>query len=79
MVIDLQKDKYPVLSDLINDRGIKKSVIAKRLGISPKTLSGKLRGKTGFVFGEAQTIREDFFPDVALERLFTVNTTDHST
>ena len=79
MVIELQKDVYPVLSDLINDRGIKKSVIAKRLGISPKTLSGKLRGQTGFIFDEAQIIREEFFPDVALERLFSVDAADRST
>ena len=71
--MNVRKDKYQVLSGLINDRGIKKSVIAKRLGISPKTLCGKLRGETGFVFDEAQIIREDFFPDVALERLFSVD------
>ena len=74
----VRKDKYMVLSGLINDRGIKKSVIAKRLGISPKTLCGKLRGETGFVFDEAQIIREDFFPDVALERLFSVDATDQT-
>ena len=74
--MNVRKDKYQVLSGLINDRGIKKSVIAKRLGISPKTLCGKLRGETGFVFDEAQIIREDFFPDVALERLFSVDEAD---
>ena len=74
--MNVRKDKYQVLSGLINDRGIKKSVIAKRLGISPKTLCGKLRGETGFVFDEAQIIREDFFPDVALERLFSVGEAD---
>ena len=76
--MNVRKDKYQVLSGLINDRGIKKSVIAKRLGISPKTLCGKLRGETGFVFDEAQIIREDFFPDVALERLFSVNEADQT-
>jgi hypothetical protein len=78
MVMNVRKDKYQVLSGLINDRGIKKSVIAKRLGISPKTLCGKLRGETGFVFDEAQIIREDFFPDVALERLFSVDEADQT-
>ncbi len=76
--MNVRKDKYQVLSGLINDRGIKKSVIAKRLGISPKTLCGKLRGETGFVFDEAQIIREDFFPDVALERLFSVDEVDQT-
>ena len=76
--MNVRKDKYQVLSGLINDRGIKKSVIAKRLGISPKTLCGKLRGETGFVFDEAQIIREDFFPDVALERLFSVDEADQT-
>ena len=76
--MNVRKDKYQVLSGLINDRGIKKSVIATRLGISPKTLCGKLRGETGFVFDEAQIIREDFFPDVALERLFSVDEADQT-
>ena len=76
--MNVRKDKCQVLSGLINDRGIKKSVIAKRLGISPKTLCGKLRGETGFVFDEAQIIREDFFPDVALERLFSVDEADQT-
>lgn len=74
----MKNDKYQVLSALINDRGIRKSVIAKRLGISPKTLGNKIRGETGFVFDEVQIIREVFFPDVALERLFSLDENDQS-
>ncbi|MEA4914585.1 MAG: hypothetical protein VB061_08440 [Christensenella sp.] len=74
----MQKAKYRVLLALINDRGIRKSVIARRLDISPKTLYGKLRGKTGFIFEEARIIHEEFFPDVPLERLFSVSEGDYT-
>lgn len=65
--------KYSILAGMINTRGIKRSAIAKRLGISPKTLSGKIRGNTGFVFEEAQTIQSEFFPDIPLEQLFSID------
>ncbi len=69
----MTNQKYKTLSRLIIDRGVKKSVIAKRLGISPKTLCGKIRGDTGFIFDEAKIIRDEFFPDVPLEHLFEID------
>jgi len=68
----LKNCKYPVLSRLINDRGIRKSVIAQHLGICPKALLLKTRGVTGFLFEEARAIHDYFFPDIALEHLFSV-------
>jgi len=68
----LNKNKYPVLSRLINDRGIRKSVVARHLGICPKALLLKIHGVTGFLFEEARAIRDYFFPDIALEHLFSV-------
>ncbi|HRX58741.1 MAG TPA: hypothetical protein P5075_08215 [Eubacteriales bacterium] len=65
--------KYGTLAGMIGERGIKRTVIAKRLGISRKTLSAKIRGDTRFGFEEAQIIRSEFFPDVPLERLFSVD------
>lgn len=68
----LKKNKYPVLARLINDRGIRKSVISRHLGICPKALLLKIHGMTGFLFEEARAIRDYFFPDIALEHLFSV-------
>jgi len=75
----LQKAKYRVLLSLINDRGIRKSAIARRLGVTSKTIYAKLRGKTGFIFEEARIIHEEFFPDIPLERLFSVSDGDYTT
>lgn len=74
----MTNQKYTALVRLINDRGVKKSVIAKRLGITPKTLNGKIRGDTGFIFDEAQVIRTEFFPDVPLEQLFSISDEEQS-
>ena len=74
----MKSAKYRVLLALINDRGIRKSVIARRLGVSPKTIYLKLRGKTGFIYEEARIIHEEFFPDIPLERLFSVNEDDYT-
>jgi len=73
----LRKAKYRVLLALINDRGIRKTAIARRLGITSKTLYLKLRGKTGFIYEEARIIQEGFFPDIPLERLFSVSEGDY--
>lgn len=75
----MQKAIYHVLLSLINDRGIRKSVIARRLGLSPKTIYLKLRGKTRFIYEEARIIHEDFFPDIPIQKLFSLNEDDSKT
>lgn len=62
--------KYAALEKAINDRGIRKTVIAARLGIVPKTLQGKIVGKTRFDYEEVQIIKHDFFPDIPIDILF---------
>lgn len=62
--------KYQFLADKICERGIRKSVIAQRLGIASKSLSSKICGRTRFAYDEAQIIHHDFFPDIPLDELF---------
>ena len=44
------------LNSIIKQRGIKKGVIAKRLGITHNTLTNKLDGSTDFKVSEAQAL-----------------------
>ena len=62
--------RYPVLAGEIARRGIKKKVIAERIGICHKSLTNKLTGKAPFTWPEVQLIRHQFFPDMAPEVLF---------
>lgn len=62
--------KYPNLERLIAERGIKKSVISKKIGVSDRALYNKLKGKTEFTWLQTCRIQYDFFPDVPKEYLF---------
>ena len=62
--------KYPVLDQMIKSRGIRKTVIAKRVNVSEKTLQRKIVGESPIFLDEANTIQADFFPDVPMETLF---------
>ena len=61
---------YPNLIGEIARRGIKKKVLAESIGICDKALRNKLAGKSKFSLPEAQRIRNEFFPDIPIERLF---------
>lgn len=61
---------YPVLVSEIARRGIKKCAIAKRLGISDKSLSNKMVGRTQFSWPEVLAIQKTFFPDLTPDELF---------
>lgn len=61
---------YGVLIRKIAERGIKKSVIARTAGISPRALDRKLSGKSPFTWPEALIIQHTFFPDIAKDELF---------
>lgn len=61
---------YPTLVGEIAKRGIKKSAIADRLGISEKALYNKLSGVTSFTWNEVQSINKVFFPDMTPNDLF---------
>ncbi len=60
---------YPYLAFLIRARGIRKSTIAKALGITTRALNNKLQGKSKFSWEEACLIQNAFFPDVPKEQL----------
>lgn len=61
--------KYPVLEGQIAARGIRKTVIAKRIGCSTRALSNKLSGRSRFDWDEVTAMRMTFFPDVSSEDL----------
>ena len=61
---------YPILAAEIAKRGIKKSVISSRLGISGRTLYNKMAGTVPFTWPEACQIRDTFFPDLGKDDLF---------
>lgn len=61
---------YPVLVGEIAKRGIKKTVIANRIGISTRSLYSKLAGETSFSWDEVCEIRDCFFPDINQSELF---------
>ncbi|ENY8527176.1 helix-turn-helix domain-containing protein [Clostridioides difficile] len=51
-----------------NDLNRKK--LASKLGVSPKTLSNKLKGNTEFTWKEVKQIRDIVAPNKTLEELF---------
>lgn len=61
---------FPNLIAEIAKRGIKKTSIAERIGVSTRTLYSKLSGETSFSWEEVCKIRDCFFPDMDQETLF---------
>ena len=61
---------YPTLIGEIAKRGIKKSVIAKHVGISERALYNKLGGLVSFTWEEVLAINTRFFPDYDPASLF---------
>lgn len=61
---------FPNLAAEIAKRGIKKTSIAERIGVSTRTLYSKLKGETSFSWEEVCAIKDCFFPDMDQETLF---------
>ncbi len=61
---------YPTLVGEIAKRGIKKSAIAKCVGISERALYNKLSGSVSFTREEVMAINTCFFPDFDPTSLF---------
>ena len=61
---------YPILTGEIAKRGIKKSAIAKHIGISDHALYNKLAGQVSFTWDEVLSINSCFFPDLNPQELF---------
>ena len=60
---------YPELEGLIAKHGYIKSDIAKRLGITHRHFTNKLKGRVPFTWDEAETLHRDFFPNVSKEEI----------
>ena len=65
-----ERQMYKNLEMAIIERGIKKIVIAKKIGVCPKSLGNKIKGHSPFKVDEALIIRNTFFPEVPLDTLF---------
>ena len=61
---------YPILSNEITKRGIRKTTIAKSIRISYHAFYNKMTGISSFTVEEAIDIQERFFPDMDLRTLF---------
>ena len=66
------KPYYPILESEIAKHGIRKKDIAKRLGISERSFSCKMKGRNDFWLNEVLTIHS-FFPEVPPMELFKHN------
>ncbi|KAF5044733.1 hypothetical protein DSECCO2_488720 [anaerobic digester metagenome] len=64
--------EFAYLKNLIEKRGVRRSVIARRLEISERTLRNKLEGCSPFTWEQVSVIQREFFPDVEKDKLFTV-------
>lgn len=70
----VKKNKYPNLRAEMSRIGIKQVDIAKLLGVGEATVSNKMKGKSTFDIDEAFLIRENFFPNLSLDYLFSDDT-----
>ncbi len=61
---------YNYLKGKIVERGMRQTIIADALGISPKSLGQKLSGKRDFKWDEVCLIQSRFFPDIDKDTLF---------
>lgn len=60
---------YPELEGLIAKHGYIKSDIAKRLGISHRHFTDKLKGRAVFTWNEVEILQSDFFPGVSKDEI----------
>lgn len=61
---------YPELIGEMAKRRLTRTTVAKKIGISPRTLYSKLYGETDFTLSEANEIHAAFFQDMDKEFLF---------
>lgn len=67
-----QQIQYPELVSEMAKREITKRKLASVLGVTFKTLSSRLHGKSSFTLAEAKKIHETFFPDTDFMDLFSL-------
>ncbi len=61
---------YPVLEREMEKRGLREGDLARRLGLSPAQLRGKLRGSLELTWPESCLLQRVFFPDMDKDTLF---------
>lgn len=61
---------FPNLQAEIVRNGFVKRSIAESIGVSPRSLTNKLNGRTEFTRSEMITIREEYFPNASANYLF---------
>lgn len=61
---------YPVLISEMAKNKVTKTIVAKAIGISTRSLYSKLNGKTDFTLSEADKIHSIFFPYISKDELF---------
>lgn len=61
---------FPNLKAEIARKAIKEKDIAKKIGLSAKTFSSRMTGRSDFTLREMMAIKKHFFPDLSLEYLF---------
>lgn len=64
---------FPNLKAEIARKSLKEKDIAKKIGLSAKTFSNKMRGHSDFTLREMLAIKKYFFPDFSLEYLFAID------
>lgn len=58
------------LSRELRRKRITHNTVAKRIGVSERTLANKLSGRTEFTVREALVIRSSYFPELTPDYLF---------
>mgnify|MGYP002771563219 CR=1 FL=1 len=62
--------RFCVLNGEIAKKGLRKSEIAKTIGVSYGTFRNKMNGATPFTWDEVNTIKREYFPECSLDYLF---------
>lgn len=61
---------FPNLEAEMARLGIQRKDLAEKLDVRQATISDKLNGKFSFTLDEALQVKEEFFPNLPLEYLF---------
>lgn len=67
---------YSFLRGEMFKAGIGITLLAKKIGVSEKTIRNKLNGETDFTWTEALAIRKIVNPEMAIETLFRTDAED---
>lgn len=70
LTVERSDKMYRELLGEMMKRGITRKQLAKKIGISDKTIRNKISGRTDFNWSEVQAIRDIVAPDFSIEELF---------